>query len=51
MVLATANISFPDYNNPMFGDSWPVRKRGTHKTISNLVKSIPNNQITKIFCH
>lgn len=26
MVEATANMSFPDYSTPMFGDSWQVRK-------------------------
>jgi heparan-sulfate lyase len=49
MVLATANMSFPDYNNPMFGDSWPVEKATRMKQFLGWSKVFPDNQEIKYF--
>ena len=49
MVLATANMSFPDYNNPMFGDSWPVEKAARIKQFQGWSKVFPDNQEIKYF--
>jgi len=49
MVVATANISFPDYNNPMFGDSWPVDKASRMKAFATWAKAFPANDEIKYF--
>jgi heparan-sulfate lyase len=49
MVEATVNMSFPDYNNPMFGDSWPVDKEGRIKQFQGWSKTFPDNPIIKYF--
>lgn len=49
MVLATINMSFPDYNNPMFGDSWPVNKQGRMKQFLSWSKIFPDNAVIKYF--
>lgn len=49
MVLATANMSFPDYNTPMFGDSWPVEKTARVKQFQGWSKVFPENQLIKYF--
>ncbi|KQM77175.1 heparinase [Pedobacter sp. Leaf216] len=49
MVIATANISFPDYNNPMFGDSWPVEKSSRIKAFAAWAKTFPQNEEIKYF--
>ncbi|MFL9829336.1 heparin-sulfate lyase HepC [Flavobacterium sp. ST-87] len=49
MVEATAKISFPDYNNPMFGDAWLVKKDERIKRFQNWSKVFPNNQLIKYF--
>lgn len=49
MILATANMSFPDYNNPMFGDSWPVEKSARIKQYQAWSKVFPDNQEIKHF--
>ena len=49
MVLATANMSFPDYNNPMFGDSWSVEKTTRMKQFQSWSKTFPNNSEIKYF--
>ncbi|MES2774082.1 MAG: heparin-sulfate lyase HepC [Bacteroidota bacterium] len=49
MILAAANISFPDYNNPMFGDSWLVEKNARMKQFLSWSKSFPQNNIIKYF--
>jgi heparan-sulfate lyase len=49
MITATANLSFPDYNNPMFGDSWAVEKANRIKQFANWAKVFPDNQEIKYF--
>ena len=49
MVIATANMSFPDYNNPMFGDSWPVEKASRMKAFAAWSKTFPENEEIKYF--
>jgi heparan-sulfate lyase len=49
MIVATANISFPDYNNPMFGDSWPIEKNARIKQFSSWSKLFPDNELIKYF--
>jgi len=49
MVIATVNFTFPDYNNPMFGDSWPVEKTARMKQFANWSKVFPDNAIIKYF--
>jgi len=49
MISATANISFPDYNNPMFGDSWPIEKNTRIKQFSGWSKLFPNNGLIQYF--
>jgi len=49
MIVATANISFPDYNNPMFGDSWPIEKSTRIKQFLSWSKLFPDNQLIKYF--
>lgn len=49
MITAVANISFPDYNNPMFGDSWPVEKRLRMKQFADWSKIFPENELMKYF--
>ncbi|WP_202702415.1 heparin-sulfate lyase HepC [Flavobacterium sp. UGB4466] len=47
MMVATANISFPDYSTPMFGDSWTFDKSGRIKQFLNWSKMFPENGLLK----
>ena len=49
MAVATAKISFPDYNNPMFGDSWLNEKTGRIKQFESWAKLFPDNKLLKYF--
>lgn len=49
MAEATAKISFPDYNNPMFGDSWINEKEGRMKQFQTWSKLFPDNKLLKYF--
>ncbi|MCC9064798.1 heparin-sulfate lyase HepC [Flavobacterium piscisymbiosum] len=49
MMMVTAKISFPDYNNPMFGDSWIQEKSSRLKQFQSWSKVFPNNQVIKYF--
>ncbi len=49
MIVATAKISFPDYNNPMFGDAWLVKKEERVKRFQNWSEVFPSNQLIKYF--
>ncbi len=49
MAVATAKISFPDYNNPMFGDSWLNEKAGRIKQFQSWAKLFPDNKLLKYF--
>ncbi|WP_264530912.1 heparin-sulfate lyase HepC [Flavobacterium sp. N502540] len=47
MMVATANISFPDYSTPMFGDSWIFDKNGRIKQFLSWSKMFPENGLLK----
>jgi heparan-sulfate lyase len=49
MAVATAKISFPDYNNPMFGDSWLTTKESRIKQFQTWAKLFPDNQLLRYF--
>ena len=49
MITATANISFPDYSNPMFGDSWTNDKNARIKLFASWSKMFPENELIKYF--
>ncbi|MCI9845986.1 heparin-sulfate lyase HepC [Flavobacterium pectinovorum] len=49
MIEAVANISFPDYNYPMFGDSWPIEKTARMKQFSAWSKVFPDNEFITYF--
>lgn len=49
MTVAIAKISFPDYNNPMFGDSWIQEKSYRLKQFQSWSKIFPDNQVLKYF--
>lgn len=49
MALATFNMSFPDYNTPMFGDSWPAEKSQRLKQYLSWSKILPENPVIKYF--
>ena len=49
MMVATAKISFPDYNNPMFGDSWVQEKSFRLKQFQSWSNVFPNNPVIKYF--
>jgi len=49
MILATANFSFPDYNAPMFGDSWLVEKAGRIKQYQDWAKAFPDDKAIQYF--
>lgn len=49
MIMATLNFSFPDYNHPMFGDSFMVEKESGIKAFSKWSNSFPANESIKYF--
>ncbi|NQX38305.1 heparan-sulfate lyase [Pedobacter steynii] len=49
MIIATINSSFPDYNTPMFGDSWLVEKAGRIKQFQSWAKAFPQNNVIRYF--
>lgn len=49
MVEAAANMSFPDYNMPMFGDSWLVKKEDRIKQFKAWSKLFGNNAFIRYF--
>ena len=49
MAEATAKISFPDYNNPMFGDSWLTTKDVRMKQFQSWSKLFPENNLLQYF--
>lgn len=49
MVFVTANISFPNYNYPMFGDSWIVDKNVRIKQFASWSKMFPNDELIEYF--
>lgn len=49
MIFVTANISFPDYNYPMFGDTWTVDKNTRIKQFSAWSKLFPTDGLIKYY--
>lgn len=49
MVLAFASITFPDYNAPMFGDSWVAEKRARLKQFNSWLEAFPKNEAIRYF--
>lgn len=49
MVFVTANISFPNYNYPMFGDTWVVDKNQRIKQFASWSKMFPNDGLIEYF--
>ncbi|PIF34430.1 heparan-sulfate lyase [Flavobacterium sp. 9] len=47
MILVTANMSFPDYSNPMFGDSWIFDKNSRIKQFLSWSKIFPENGLIR----
>ncbi len=49
MVLAFINITFPNYNQPMFGDSWIRKKDFKLKQFSSWAQLFPKNPFIQYF--
>lgn len=49
MIVATANLSFPDYSTPMFGDSWTFEKNARIKQFLSWAKMFPDNGLLHYF--
>ena len=49
MIEVTANMSFPDYNNPMFGDSWLSDRSARIKLFASWSALFPENGLIKYF--
>ncbi|MFT4094608.1 MAG: heparinase II/III family protein [Niabella sp.] len=49
MVMAFINITFPNYNQPMFGDSWIVEKQFRLKQFQSWAEMFPKNAFIKYF--
>jgi heparan-sulfate lyase len=49
MIYVTANISFPDYNCPMFGDTWVVDKKTRIKQFASWSKMFPQDGLIEYY--
>lgn len=49
MIYVTANISFPDYNCPMFGDTWVVDKKIRMKQFASWSKMFPQDGLIEYY--
>jgi len=49
MVMAYINFTFPDYTQPMFGDSWWHEKRVQVNQFSTWLKAFPDNEALRYF--
>mgnify|MGYP006167492157 FL=1 len=49
MVMALISFTFPDDNNPMFGDSWWVDKEARRKQFGTWAKAFPSNETIRYF--
>ncbi len=49
MVMAFINITFPNYNQPMFGDSWVRKKEFKLKQFSSWAQLFPENPFIQYF--
>lgn len=51
MIMALISFTFPDYNNPMFGDSWLTEKENRKKQFATWSKAFPTNETIKFFAN
>ncbi|MGJ7032529.1 heparin-sulfate lyase HepC [Niabella hirudinis] len=51
MIMAYINITFPDYNQPMFGDSWIGGKDGKLRQFQSWQKLFPDNKAIQYFAN
>nr|WP_199077584.1 heparin-sulfate lyase HepC [Pedobacter sp. ASV19] len=49
MVMAFISITFPNYNQPMFGDSWLAEKRFRMQQFQSWLSAFPNNDAIRYF--
>lgn len=49
MIMAMVNFSFPDYQSPMFGDSWLADKNVRIRQYQNWLKVFPQNEIIRYY--
>lgn len=49
MIMANINITFPDYNAPMFGDSWIINKKNRIEQYQSWLKVFPQNSNIEYF--
>ncbi|MGE8293150.1 MAG: heparin-sulfate lyase HepC [Sphingobacterium sp.] len=49
MVMAFINITFPNYNQPMFGDSWLAEKNVRIKQFQSWLQVFPTNEAIRWF--
>jgi heparan-sulfate lyase len=49
MIMALASITLPDYNTPMFGDSWLIDKNFRMKQFASWAKIFPANKTITYF--
>ena len=49
MIMAFINITLPDYNQPMFGDSWIADKSFRLKQFQSWLEVFPNNKTLQYF--
>lgn len=49
MIMALISITLPDYNTPMFGDSWLTDKNFRMKQFASWNKVFPTNELIKYF--
>ncbi|MGQ7947320.1 heparin-sulfate lyase HepC [Flavobacterium sp. WC2509] len=49
MAMAFINITFPNYNQPMFGDSWQAKKEFRQNQFSNWSTIFPKNKFIQYF--
>ncbi|WP_113634813.1 heparin-sulfate lyase HepC [Nubsella zeaxanthinifaciens] len=49
MIMALISFTFPDYNSPMFGDSWLMEKEARKKQFASWSKAFPANESIRFF--
>ncbi|MEI6948632.1 heparin-sulfate lyase HepC [Paraflavisolibacter sp. H34] len=47
MIMANIHITFPDYNAPMFGDSWLINKKDRIKQYRSWSEVFPKNDVIR----
>lgn len=49
MIMANISFTFPDYNPPMFGDSWIINKKNRIKQYQSWLEVFPQNTTIEYF--